>query len=85
MTDMKQTLQGSLGESGNGSLGESQLQEVAVGRAVDLFTLNGYAQLRYELENMFHIEGELGTGSKWANVYTDNEGDQYTVNWDLFH
>ncbi|CAM8988408.1 unnamed protein product [Rhodiola kirilowii] len=85
MTDMKQTLQGSLGESGNGSLGESQLQEVAVGRAVDLFTLNGYAQLRYELENMFHIEGELGTGSKWATVYTDNEGDQYTVNWDLFH
>ncbi|CAM8911023.1 unnamed protein product [Rhodiola kirilowii] len=56
-----------------------RMHGVAVGRAVDLFTLNGYAQLRYELENMFHIEGELGTDSKWAIVYTDNEGDQMLV------
>uniref|UniRef100_A0A7N1A0G5 Auxin response factor n=1 Tax=Kalanchoe fedtschenkoi TaxID=63787 RepID=A0A7N1A0G5_KALFE len=66
----------------NGTAGSSrtrtkvQMQGVAVGRAVDLFTLSGYTELILELEKMFDIKGELLAGNQWAIVYTDTEGDQ---------
>lgn len=52
-----------------------QMQGVAVGRAVDLTTLNGYDELMTELEEMFEIKGELRPRDKWEVVFTDNEGD----------
>lgn len=56
-----------------------QMQGVAVGRAVDLTTLNGYNDLIYELEKMFEIIGELHPPSKWAVVFTDDENDMMLV------
>lgn len=51
------------------------MQGVAVGRAVDLTLLEGYADLIAELEKMFEIKGELKERKKWQVVYTDEEGD----------
>lgn len=51
------------------------MQGVAVGRAVDLTTLNGYDDLITELEEMFEIKGELRPRNKWEIVFTDDEGD----------
>ncbi|XP_050237201.1 auxin response factor 18-like [Mercurialis annua] len=56
-----------------------QMQGVAVGRAVDLSALKGYADLIKELEEMFEIKGELSTRDKWAVVFTDDEGDVMLV------
>lgn len=55
------------------------MQGVAVGRAVDLTTLNGYNDLINELEKMFEIKGELHPPSKWAVVFTDDENDMMLV------
>ncbi|CAM8941089.1 unnamed protein product [Rhodiola kirilowii] len=52
-----------------------QMHGVAVGRAVDLTTLEGYDHLIDELEEMFEIKGELRPRSKWEIVFTDDEGD----------
>lgn len=52
-----------------------QMQGMAVGRAVDLTTLEGYGQLIDELEKMFDIKGELRPRNKWEIVFTDDEGD----------
>ncbi|KAJ4956097.1 hypothetical protein NE237_012880 [Protea cynaroides] len=52
-----------------------QMQGIAVGRAVDLTSLEGYEQLINELEDMFEIEGELRDRDKWQLVFTDDEGD----------
>lgn len=51
------------------------MQGVAVGRAVDLTLLEGYADLITELEKMFEIKGELTERKTWQVVYTDEEGD----------
>lgn len=51
------------------------MQGMAVGRAVDLTTLEGYGQLIDELEKMFDIKGELHPRNKWEIVFTDDEGD----------
>lgn len=51
------------------------MQGMAVGRAVDLTTLEGYSQLIDELERMFDIKGELRPRDKWEIVFTDDEGD----------
>ncbi|GAB4845704.1 Auxin response factor 18 [Ancistrocladus abbreviatus] len=55
------------------------MQGVAVGRAVDLTVLNGYDELIIELEKMFDIKGQLQTQSRWAVVFTDDEGDMMLV------
>lgn len=55
------------------------MQGVAVGRAVDLTTLKGYAELICELEEMFEIKGELHPRNKWEIVFTDDEGDMMLV------
>ncbi|CAN4075885.1 unnamed protein product [Withania somnifera] len=52
-----------------------QMQGVAVGRAVDLTILRGYAELVKELEEMFEIQEELHARNKWEIVFTDDEGD----------
>lgn len=52
------------------------MQGIAVGRAVDLTLLEGYADLITELEKMFEIKGELKERKKWQVVYTDEEGDR---------
>ncbi|OWM85201.1 hypothetical protein CDL15_Pgr027988 [Punica granatum] len=52
-----------------------QMQGIAVGRAVDLTTLEGYNQLIDELEEMFEIKGQLRPRNKWEIVFTDDEGD----------
>ncbi|XP_073311846.1 auxin response factor 9-like [Primulina huaijiensis] len=51
------------------------MQGVAVGRAVDLTSLNGYNELITELEEVFSISGELRSREKWEIVFGDNEGD----------
>ncbi|KAK7339677.1 hypothetical protein VNO77_20358 [Canavalia gladiata] len=56
-----------------------QMQGVAVGRAVDLTTLDGYDQLVDELEKMFDIKGQLQPRNKWEIVFTDDEGDMMLV------
>nr|KYP37530.1 Auxin response factor 9 [Cajanus cajan] len=56
-----------------------QMQGVAVGRAVDLTTLDGYDQLVDELEMMFDIKGQLQHRNKWEIVFTDDEGDMMLV------
>ncbi|KAH9620407.1 hypothetical protein KSS87_000019 [Heliosperma pusillum] len=56
-----------------------QMQGVAVGRAVDLGTLQGYDQLIDELEDLFDIKGELRPRDKWEVVFTDDEGDMMLV------
>ncbi|WJX49231.1 Auxin response factor 9 [Trifolium repens] len=56
-----------------------QMQGVAVGRAVDLATLNGYDQLIGELEELFDIKGQLQHRNKWEIVFTDDEGDMMLV------
>ncbi|GAB4861579.1 hypothetical protein Ancab_036772 [Ancistrocladus abbreviatus] len=56
-----------------------QMQGLAVGRAVDLTALNGYNELINELEEMFDIKGQLQTQSRWAVVFTDDEGDMMLV------
>ncbi|KAL3635770.1 Auxin response factor 9 [Castilleja foliolosa] len=56
-----------------------QMQGVAVGRAVDLTTLQGYDNLIVELEDMFEIKGELKPRNKWEIVFTDDEGDMMLV------
>ncbi|XP_054825261.1 auxin response factor 9 [Prosopis cineraria] len=56
-----------------------QMQGVAVGRAVDLATLDGYDQLIDELEELFDIKGQLKDRKKWEIVFTDDEGDMMLV------
>ncbi|ESW12501.1 hypothetical protein PHAVU_008G118400 [Phaseolus vulgaris] len=56
-----------------------QMQGVAVGRAVDLTTLDGYEKLVDELEKMFDIKGQLRHRNKWEIVFTDDEGDMMLV------
>ncbi|KAF7826201.1 auxin response factor 18-like isoform X1 [Senna tora] len=56
-----------------------QMQGVAVGRAVDLTTLNGYDDLIEELEKLFDIKGELSAQNKWAVTFTDDENDMMLV------
>ncbi|XP_078174213.1 auxin response factor 1-like isoform X2 [Carex rostrata] len=56
-----------------------QMQGNAVGRAVDLVCIDGYDQLREEIEKMFDIKGELATRQKWEVVFTDDEGDMMLV------
>ncbi|XP_021754396.1 auxin response factor 9-like isoform X1 [Chenopodium quinoa] len=56
-----------------------QMQGVAVGRAVDLTTLENYDQLIDELEELFDIKGELRPRVKWEIVFTDDEGDMMLV------
>ncbi|KAK4400965.1 Auxin response factor 9 [Sesamum angolense] len=56
-----------------------QMHGLAVGRAVDLTTLNGYDELITELEEMFEIKGELRPRNKWEIVFTDDEGDTMLV------
>ncbi|XP_061371874.1 auxin response factor 9-like isoform X1 [Gastrolobium bilobum] len=56
-----------------------QMQGVAVGRAVDLTTLDGYNQLIDELEELFDIKGQLQVRNKWEIVFTDDEGDMMLV------
>ncbi|CAK9309750.1 unnamed protein product [Citrullus colocynthis] len=56
-----------------------QMQGVAVGRAVDLTTLEGYEDLIDELENVFEIKGELREMNKWSVVFTDDENDMMLV------
>ncbi|KAK9716682.1 hypothetical protein RND81_06G250600 [Saponaria officinalis] len=56
-----------------------QMQGVAVGRAVDLTTLEGYDQLIDDLEALFDIKGELRPRNKWEIVFTDDEGDMMLV------
>ncbi|KAJ4730783.1 Auxin response factor [Rhynchospora pubera] len=56
-----------------------QMQGNAVGRAVDLVSIDGYEQLREEIEKMFDIKGELATREKWEVVFTDDEGDMMLV------
>ncbi|KAK7395260.1 hypothetical protein VNO78_15811 [Psophocarpus tetragonolobus] len=56
-----------------------QMQGLAVGRAVDLTTLDGYDQLVDELEKMFDIKGQLQSRNKWEIVFTDDEGDMMLV------
>uniref|UniRef100_A0A0A9DP21 Auxin-responsive protein n=1 Tax=Arundo donax TaxID=35708 RepID=A0A0A9DP21_ARUDO len=52
------------------------MRGMAVGRAVDLTKLSGYSDLCKKLEEMFDIQGELGsTLKKWQVVYTDDEDD----------
>lgn len=51
------------------------MQGVAVGRAVDLASLNGYKELITELEEVFSISGELRSREKWEIVFGDDEGD----------
>lgn len=51
------------------------MQGVAVGRAVDLTSLNGYNELITELEEVFSISGELRSREKWEIVFGDDEGD----------
>lgn len=55
------------------------MQGVAVGRAVDLTTLEGYEDLIDELENVFEIKGELREVNKWSIVFTDDENDMMLV------
>ncbi|XAR62953.1 hypothetical protein NMG60_11022708 [Bertholletia excelsa] len=55
------------------------MQGVAVGRAIDLTSLDGYSSLVDELEKMFEIKGELRPRNKWEVVYTDDEGDMMLV------
>ncbi|PSS29108.1 Auxin response factor like [Actinidia chinensis var. chinensis] len=62
------------------------MQGIAVGRAVDLTRLDGYADLLSKLEEMFDIEGELcGSAKKWQVVYTDVEDDTMMVGDDPWH
>nr|QGJ03856.1 ARF1 [Eucommia ulmoides] len=62
------------------------LQGSAVGRAVDLTRLDGYADLLMKLEQMFEIEGQLcGPTMKWQVVYTDDEDDMMKVGDDPWH
>ncbi|KAL9242941.1 hypothetical protein vseg_016896 [Gypsophila vaccaria] len=56
-----------------------QMEGVAVGRAVDLATLEGYDHLFDELEDLFDMKGELRPRVKWEVVFTDNEGDMMLV------
>jgi len=56
-----------------------QMQGVAVGRAVDLTTLDGYDQLIDELEKLFDIMGQIQPRNKWEIVFTDDEGDMMLV------
>ncbi|CAN6444763.1 unnamed protein product [Victoria cruziana] len=56
------------------------MQGIAVGRAVDLATLDGYEELVEELERRFDIKGELQHPyEKWVVVFTDDEGDMMLV------
>ncbi|XP_071694214.1 auxin response factor 9-like [Rutidosis leptorrhynchoides] len=61
-----------------------QMQGIAVGRAVDLAALKGYAELIDELEEMFEIKGELRPRKKWEIVFTDDEGDMMLMGDDPF-
>ncbi|GAB4848561.1 Arf GTPase arf1 [Ancistrocladus abbreviatus] len=62
------------------------MQDMAVGRAVDLSRLDCYEDLLKKLEEMFDIKGELsGATKKWQVVYTDNEGDMMLVGDDPWH
>ncbi|KAK1320222.1 Auxin response factor 9 [Acorus calamus] len=55
------------------------MQGIAVGRAIDLASLDGYDELITELESMFDIRGELRQRKKWEVVFTDDEGDMMLV------
>lgn len=76
-----------ISQSSTRSRTKVHMQGVAVGRAVDLTTLQGYNELTTELENMFDIKEELQTRNKWAVVFTDDEGDMMLVGddpWEEF-
>lgn len=56
------------------------MQDVAVGRAVDLTRFECYEDLLKKLELLFDIKGELCCSSgKWQVVYTDDEDDMMMV------
>ncbi|KAL1347128.1 hypothetical protein AAHE18_08G236400 [Arachis hypogaea] len=61
-----------------------KMEGVAVGRAIDLTTLNGYDELIVELEKMFDIEGEIISQKKWAVTFTDEENDLMLLGDDLW-
>lgn len=76
-----------ISQSSTRSRTKVQMHGVAVGRAVDLMTLQGYDELTAELERMFGIKGELQTRNKWAVVFPDDEGDKMLVGddpWEEF-
>ncbi|CAM8955501.1 unnamed protein product [Rhodiola kirilowii] len=51
-----------------------------VGRAIDLSKLNGYADMLFELEWLFGMEGLLRDPEKgWRILYTDSENDMMVV------
>lgn len=51
-----------------------------VGRGVDLSKFDSYEKLIEELEQMFHIEGDLKNPDRgWQVAYSDNEGDMMLV------
>ncbi|KAG5009830.1 hypothetical protein AAZX31_07G127400 [Glycine max] len=56
-----------------------QMQGIAVVRAVNLTTLDGYDQLVDELEKMFDIKGQLQNKNKWVVLYADDDGDTILV------
>ncbi|KAL3010211.1 hypothetical protein AAZX31_07G127400 [Glycine max] len=55
------------------------MQGIAVVRAVNLTTLDGYDQLVDELEKMFDIKGQLQNKNKWVVLYADDDGDTILV------
>ncbi|KAI4328927.1 hypothetical protein L6164_021241 [Bauhinia variegata] len=64
-----------------------QMQGVAVGRALDLTTMKGYAELIDELENLFDLKGELRSRYKWSVTFTDDENELMLVgddSWPVF-
>lgn len=62
------------------------MQDVAVGRAVDLTRFECYEDLLKKLELLFDIKGELCCSSgKWQVVYTDDEDDMMMVGDDPWH
>ncbi|KAL1350133.1 hypothetical protein AAHE18_06G003100 [Arachis hypogaea] len=61
-----------------------KMEGVAVGRAIDLTTINGYDELIVELEKMFDIEGEIISQKKWAVTFTDEENDLMLLDDDLW-
>ncbi|KAK9668419.1 hypothetical protein RND81_13G059300 [Saponaria officinalis] len=77
--EKRQLVQQSKLSSSTRSRTKVHMQGVAVGRAVDLTTIEGYDQLFEELEDLFDMKGELRPRVKWEVVFTDNEGDMMLV------
>ncbi|XP_038707396.1 auxin response factor 4-like [Tripterygium wilfordii] len=66
--------------SGKRSCTKVHKQGNMVGRAIDLSKLNGYDDLRSELERLFCMEGLLQDPVKgWRVLYTDSENDIMVV------